>query len=165
MKLHILSVATIALATLGFHVQAGELTVTVKGIKNPEGYIRMALWGDADSFRDEDEAITVRESVATGESAVFVVPSLPAGDYAVLVHHDRDRDRRFDHMAGLFAAEGYGLSNGSAVVTDERFEDAVFPVPASEPTAIEIDLRYCDSEYPEGRPLSKTFSCWLALSP
>lgn len=165
MKLKYFPLFCLGFAALCSQAGAGDLKVTVNGVERPEGYIRMALYGNARDFRDEDDAITLREAVADGASATFVVPSLPAGDYAVMVYHDRDRDHHFDHMMGLFAAEGYGLSNDAAVITGERFEDAAFQVPASGVAEIIITLRYCDSDYASGRPLSKTMSCWVSLSP
>ena len=140
-----------------------DLMVKVQGVNSGEGAIRMALYDNAKKFRKEKKAITVQETKASTEEVTFKIRDLPAGDYAVYVFHDKDGDRNFDHMLGLFPTEGYGLSVNSDLNASESFENSRFTHVATGDSEVSVVMRYCGSN--PDKTVTKTLSCWISLSP
>lgn len=90
---------------------AVSLTVRVVGAESSSGWIAVAIYGSPEAFADRrDPAAAARLEVKDG-GAVWRVPVLGPGQYAVAVFHDADADGELDRSAVGVPTERYGFSN------------------------------------------------------
>jgi uncharacterized protein (DUF2141 family) len=118
----------VALATLAAPARAADLTVTLTGIEHTEGAMMVALWSDADDFRDEDRAVAKAKVPAVVGTVSVTFPDLSPGTYALMAYHDEDGDGSLDRFMGMIPTEGYALSNDPDVTGPPAFEDSAFEV-------------------------------------
>jgi uncharacterized protein (DUF2141 family) len=92
------------------HIKTGTLLVLVKGLKNTEGSLRVALFNSADQFMGDVVYEGTVVSISSGEMLVKF-ENLPFGEYAIAVIHDVDNDGQLDKNVLGIPTEGYGFSN------------------------------------------------------
>ena len=117
------------------------MTVTVSGVRDDKAAVRIVLYADADTFRQEQEARQVLSLPAAPGTVRGVFHDLPPGSYAVLAYHDENGNGKLDMIMGMFPDEGWGLSNDPTVIGPPRFEASAFEV-AEAGTAITVPLHY-----------------------
>jgi len=122
----------------------GEVVVDILGLESSEGRILVALYRDGKGFPDGGaKAFGKRVAKARAGSARFVFSDVPAGAFAVTVHHDEDEDYEMD--TGLFGApsEGYGFSrDASAPFGPPDFAAAKLTLAPSERKRVPIHMKY-----------------------
>lgn len=132
-----------ALAVLGTTcapVSAADLRVVVKGVRNGDGSVLLAVCTAA-TFLTPQCALQA-SAPAKGGAVTLVVHDVPPGRYAVQTYHDENGNRTLDR--GLFGIplEGIGFSNDAPI----RFgppDYAVAEIAVAEPkTETAITLRY-----------------------
>jgi uncharacterized protein (DUF2141 family) len=123
---------------------SGEVVVDILGLENADGLLLVALFRDGKGFPDGGaKAFGKRVAKARPGSARFVFSDVPAGPFAVTVHHDEDKDFKMD--TGLFGAptEGYGFSrDASAPFGPPDFADAKLTLAPSERKRVPIHMKY-----------------------
>lgn len=105
--------------------QAGDLKLTVMGVRSDAGQLMIGLydskvnWKDAldNSARvgllnDKGRLIGVTMRAKTGPQSIGFF-QLPPGDYAVLVFHDENDNGVLDKSRSGRPTEGYGFSNNA----------------------------------------------------
>lgn len=132
---------------LGAHEVGAEnpavstLGVTVSGIKNSKGVIRLVICPPNAGF-PECNARAVRTAnldIARGEAKAHFA-DLAAGSYAIGVFHDANGNGKLDTFLGI-PREGYGFSrNPPFRPRAPRFDEAVMTI--NGPTETSISLRY-----------------------
>lgn len=107
-------------------VAAADLTVTIADVAKAEGEIMLAIYDSENNFR-KTEAIAARKPATKGEM-IFSFPDLTAGDYAVMVFHDRNSNGELDtNLMGMPKEPWGGSLQGKSVFgapgwSDTRFE-------------------------------------------
>ena len=103
--------------TSGADVQGPyTLTVEIEGLRNSTGTIDMLVFDHAQGWPDEiPYCIRKFEVPAVEGNMVLKVPNLPAGEYAVLVLHDENGNRRIDKDWRGVPIEQWGMSNNPRV--------------------------------------------------
>jgi len=93
--------------------QNGDLTVIAKGFKNAQGHAiaRLYLPGNEVTKKGQQEI----SAAINNEQSSFQFPSLPAGDYAIVVFHDANDNGTVDHNFFGLPVEALGFSNGFRV--------------------------------------------------
>ncbi len=118
-----------------------SLEVTITGIKNAKGVIRVALCPPDAGFPDCKTKV-VRSAalpIANGKASVHFA-DLPAGHYAVSVFHDANSNGKLDTFAGI-PKDGYGFSrNPPFRPRAPKFSEAELAVHGAVQTTIK--LRY-----------------------
>jgi uncharacterized protein (DUF2141 family) len=93
--------------------KADGIKVEVTGFRNDKGQLGCSLWRGPAGFPRDDSHI-VKHVWAPIKNAsgqcVFGGP-LPAGDYAVTLFHDENKNGKFDSNFVGYPLEGYGFSN------------------------------------------------------
>ncbi|HET6971316.1 MAG TPA: DUF2141 domain-containing protein [Phenylobacterium sp.] len=120
---------------------AGDLTVTVKGVKNASGSVLGAVYDEA-GFMQQPKAKAVARAKAAPGAVALTFHNLPAGRFAVAVFHDANGDGKLAKNNLGVPTEGYGFSNdaqGSA--GPPRFDQAAFAFDGHA-KAVAIDLDY-----------------------
>ena len=133
-------------------VEAGELRVTVDGIRSPHGTVLIGLYDSAGSFEkavessaeegflidpDRFGAVALRANAALRSAVVF--SNLAPGRYAAIAFHDENGNGKLDTNLMGMPIERYGFSNdakGNRAAPD--FEAAAIAVDADLQTVIHL---------------------------
>lgn len=129
------------LAAGAVRADESRLQVTLQGVRDGQGQLRVSLYRDVDSFRKEDRAFRVLSVPAAPGDARLAFDALPPGRYALMAYHDANGDAKLNLRLGMFPTEGYGLSNNPQVVGPPRFADSAFDVSGPE-TSVNISISY-----------------------
>jgi len=120
-------------------VQGQALTVVVKGIKNDKGNVAAALYRSPDEFMKKTWQSRSADS-SSGELK-FIFETVPAGNYAISVMHDENKNGKVDtNMMGI-PKEGFGFSNDAmGAFGPPEFDKAKFVIPDTQ--QVIITLKY-----------------------
>jgi len=90
-----------------------SLAVTVTGLHSADGQLIACLWKDKQGFPSCNKSRSARRVVVPVSGTVMhlTFPEVPAGSYAVTVHHDENNDGRMQHNFIGMPKEGVGISN------------------------------------------------------
>lgn len=93
------------------------LTVVVEGVNNEDGNIGVLVFQN-DKGWAEDRLAALKDVVVPAHPGTVkvIVPDLPAGDYAVSVAHDVNKNRKLDKNFIGKPKEQWGLSNNPHAV-------------------------------------------------
>ena len=93
--------AAIAL-TLSQAAATADLTIHVTNISKPEGEIAWVLFDSEAGYKADSEPVLSLRRRVDGESMRVTVHDLPAGEYAVKLYHDANRNGELDaNMIGI----------------------------------------------------------------
>lgn len=115
-----------------------ELKVTVKNIEKQVGTVRICLTNKKSDFLKDCFSSLDIPANSTVVTAVF--KNIPAGEYAVAVYHDEDKNGELT-KGGMFGipTEDYGFSNNpNAYFGPPSFEKCTFKVAADKVIVIEL---------------------------
>jgi uncharacterized protein (DUF2141 family) len=114
--------------------QSGCITVHIKGLKNPDGLIGVALYTTKNGFPDKPErafATRIHKPGSTPNEATF--DKIPYGTYAVSVLHDENGNGRMDKSFIGIPKEGFGVSNNPKIRrSPPSYNEALFTLNASQ---------------------------------
>lgn len=120
---------------------AGDITVTVKGVKNANGAVLGAVYDEA-GFMQQPKAKAVARVKAQAGSVVLVFHGVPAGHYAVATFHDANGNGKLDKNNLNVPIEGYGFSNDAqGAGGPPKFGQAAFSFDGAA-KALSVDLDY-----------------------
>jgi uncharacterized protein (DUF2141 family) len=148
--------AALALAVLPLPAAAGELRITVDGIRSPHGTVLIGLYDSAASFQkavessakegcflvdpDRFAAVALRANAALRSAVVF--SNLEPGRYAAVACHDENGNGKLDKSFLGVPTEPYGFSNDAqGILGPPKFEDAAMTLDGGD-TAIVVRLIY-----------------------
>jgi uncharacterized protein (DUF2141 family) len=144
----------LSLLVLGLPAWAGDLTVTVAGIRSASGSIMIGLYDSAEGFgvavkhateagllTDKGRLVGVAMRAASGSQSI-IFTQLPPGRYAVIAFHDENDNGRLDETPWGVPTEGYGFSNDAqGFLSAPSFHAAGLTLDAAD-SAITISLIY-----------------------
>ena len=131
----ILLLVLVAWASLA---QAADITVRVKGAP-ADGLLVFQVYDSPNAFGDFRDP--VRElSLPVEPAAVYQIDDIPAGDVAVLIYVDANRNGVIDKNFIGIPKEPLGISNNYRPKGPPAFERAKITVSENETTAIDIEL-------------------------
>jgi uncharacterized protein (DUF2141 family) len=120
---------------------AAEVAVTVDGIRNDKGEIRLSICSSPQEWPDHAAPGHNQAQPAKRGSVSFKF-DLPPGTYAIDGFHDEIGDGKFKTSLIGLPEEGYLFSNNvRPVLSAPSFESASFTVPPGG-TAISISIHY-----------------------
>ncbi|WP_339812991.1 DUF2141 domain-containing protein [uncultured Imperialibacter sp.] len=116
--------------------------ITVTGLRNDNGEVRLYLFRNSDGFPEELEksAIATTSKITNNKATV----SLPAsfGTYAITFMHDENLDGEMQYSWLGMPSEGFGFSNNPKVrMRAPNFEECSFVVRESG-CSVTIDTKY-----------------------
>ncbi|MFA7097423.1 MAG: DUF2141 domain-containing protein [Gammaproteobacteria bacterium] len=121
--------------------QAAELTVNVGNVGSDAGLVRVALYDDPETFRDESRSIAVKTAPAAPGTVKIRFQDLSPGRYALIAYHDADANGKLNLFLGMIPREGYGLSNNPKISGPPSFDQTAFDLP-DEGAELSILLKY-----------------------
>ena len=136
----------LAAALLPAAARAGDITVTVTGVRNDNGNILACLWIAGWGFPDCESALANVQRIAvkaTAGSVTFTFADVPDGNYAITIGHDQNGDGVLErHRFMGYPLEGAGASNYSEPPRFAPFHHAATFRATGPLTAISIQMHY-----------------------
>ena len=122
---------------------AGDVTVTVTGVRSGDGQVAGALFDSAGTWLEGDRKAAGARMPAARGSVELVFEDVPPGSYGIAVYHDENGNGEFDTSGLGLPIEGLGFSNGGRVSLfgPPAFEAARVTV-GDGPTAFTVEMRY-----------------------
>ena len=134
-----LALAIVASLVVAGPVAAGDLTVTLHGIRAQTGLIKVAVVDSQAGWNGEAAPVQADGAPAQGEEATFSFKDLKPGQYAVMITHDENGNGKLDTNVIGMPLEGYGFSNNPQVMRKPTWDEARFPIIDSN-VAIDVAL-------------------------
>ncbi len=109
----------------------GKITITIEGIKNTKGTIKLALAYNEKKFNSVNlikKAFRVESLKISARPLNFTFDKIPYGTYALSVFHDENDNNDLDRDLFDAPLEGYGYSNNpkkmerAATFKESQFE-------------------------------------------
>jgi uncharacterized protein (DUF2141 family) len=121
--------------------KSGNILLSIAGLNNEKGYIKVGLFNSAQSFEGKTKEIFGGAILKIYSSkAQHIFPHVPYGEYAIKLFHDEDGDGEIDTNFLGVPTESYGFSNNAkALFGPPTFEKAKFTV-SSDTVRVEIDV-------------------------
>ena len=128
-KVLILCISLALITTFGFSQDSKthdekSITVTVSNLRNNNGKVALALH-NGDTFM-KAEAIQSTESTITNDKVTVTFTNVRPGEYAVLVLHDENENRKMNYDANGMPQEAYGTSGLTSRFGPPTYNDAKF---------------------------------------
>ena len=156
--------AVVLLLGLGSTAWAGDLKVTIAGVRSDAGTIMIGLYDTALGFdsaikrsaeagllNDPGRLAGVAMRAAGCHSIVF--PDLRPGRYAVIAFHDENDNGRLDENAWGVPIEGYGFSNDAhGFLAAPSFDAAAVTLGDETVSEIAVSLSYSKTALQAARP-------------
>ena len=143
MKAILTSIAGISLFLTGSNLSASDLTIDMTGFRNDKGNIAIALYKDAKSFKDNNIVNAPYTMLFTANgSKNLTLHNIPAGQYAISILHDENRNGTIDTTSRGFPTEGYAYSNNVGKLYAPSFKDAAFSHTADADTKQTLKILY-----------------------
>ena len=101
-----------------------DLKITVPNAKNDEGTILITLH-TAETFMKTDGIMSAEGKIKEGTSEI-VLENVKPGEYAIIVLHDQNDNKRMDFEANGMPKESYGTSNNIMSFGPPQYSDAKF---------------------------------------
>jgi len=102
-------------ARAGDTAKADGIKVEVTGFRNDKGQLGCSLWAGPAGFpRDDSHIFRHVWAAIKGRRGECAFAGVPAGDYAVTLFHDENKNGKFDKNFIGYPLEGYGFSNNVA---------------------------------------------------
>lgn len=124
----IILIASFILTAITTTYAQSDLTLTITGIRNAKGTVRIAVFNNAKGFPSENEKAFKTFSVKSSSGNITTtIKDLPFGNYAIIAFHDENDNNKFDtNFIGL-PIEGNGTSNSTGKgMSKPKYENAVF---------------------------------------
>ena len=90
--------------------QKGMIDVNVYNIKEPKGYLHIALYNQQKGFPHKEGVLKTYVVAVKSNRCNYTIKNLAKGDYAVVVYHDKNSDGKCNRFLGI-PSESYGFSN------------------------------------------------------
>jgi len=130
----------LAASLVAVPAQASSVFVTVTGVRNASGHVRVAVCTKAEFLKPH--CLYTGNAPAAQGSVLVVVPDVPPGTYAAQAFHDENDNGVIDRNIFGIPTEGLGFSNNAKMFFGPpRFDAAAFAVGGTN-VRITFSLRY-----------------------
>ncbi len=128
------AMATVTLTILaGVTAHAADLTVEIKGLASSNGQVFIALYDKSEGWMKK--GLKNVGTPAAKDGVTYEFKDLPAGEYAISIHHDENGNGKFDTNVSGMPIEPYGFSNDAmGNYGPPTFEQAKFKLDADKKT-------------------------------
>jgi uncharacterized protein (DUF2141 family) len=133
--------ASIVLGMLSFSAHAANLTVTVDGLRNANGTVRLELDGSEAAWNNKAKATAMGDVKAAVGAVTYTFNDVPPGTYGLSVYQDEDNSGKLRYNVIGAPMEGYGFSNNLSLMRAPTFREAQFTV-ADQDTTVLIHLKH-----------------------
>ena len=122
----IITIITLFICSL-MSAQNVNLTVSVSGLKNNTGVVKVGLYNSDETFLKTTYKSVVSE-IKNNEATVTFI-GIPAGEYAISTYHDENNNGKLDRNAMGIPSEDYAASNNAkGFMGPPAYKDAKFVI-------------------------------------
>lgn len=120
-----------------------KIIAQISNVRNNQGVCQVCLYNNATSFSgDGGTPVQCVQSPVTNGTSEAQFENVPAGDYAIMVFHDANQNKKLDQNFLGIPKEGYGASrNKLPFASAPSFNDNKFTVQDKTTTTLRIRLR------------------------
>ena len=138
MKSLFLSIALTLITSLGFSqdVKGQTITITIENAKSDDGKLLVSL-NTKDTFM-KGEGVQSAESEIKDGKAIITFENVLPGEYAIMVLHDANENKRMDFEDNGMPKESFGTSNNPRSFGPPMYEDAKFNIAKED---LELSIR------------------------
>ena len=134
-------IASIVLGVLSFSAHAANLTVTVDGLRNAKGTVRLELDGSEAAWNNKAKPTALGHVQAAVGAVTYTFNDVPPGTYGLSVYQDEDNSGKMRFNPTGFPMEGYGFSTHLHLMRAPTFREAQFTVADQDATVL-IHLKH-----------------------
>ncbi len=136
----LLAILTIGTSSSGAAQNSPAISISVSGIRSVTGQLVVCLWSERRGFPTcrEGDGVPRRTYPVTGTSMRIAFPLPRAGNYAVTVFHDENRNGRLNQNFIGMPTEGVGVSGNPGGMP--RFASSL--VALENDSAVPVQMRY-----------------------
>ena len=113
------------------------ITVTINNAKSDNGTILVTLH-TADTFMKQEGIQSAEGKIKDGKSEI-VLENVQPGEYAIMVLHDANDNRKMDFESSGMPKESYGMSNNVMSYGPPQYSDAKFTMKEED---ISMNIRF-----------------------
>lgn len=118
-----------------------SLVVQIKGLKNTNGKVNIALYNSGSSFNNPDQIYRSCFADISANPLEVSFDSLPSGDYAFAVFHDENNNQNLDQNFLGIPKEGFCFSNNAmGSFGPPNYDKAKFNIPAKSKVTQVVEL-------------------------
>jgi uncharacterized protein (DUF2141 family) len=119
----------IALALASWTASAADVTVTVDQIQSADGKVYVTLWGNAETWLDDQKSLQNIGEPAKVGAVTFTLHDVAPGRYAIATFHDENDNGEMDFNFIGYPEEGYAFSRDvRPFLSAPSFESCAFEV-------------------------------------
>lgn len=146
MRTYLLTIVTL----LGFltaaptTLLAEDVVVTVTGLKNNKGNIRVHIFTGAEQFEEKDAYKKLNFSKAKMQNGKLTLRiSLPAGEYGISLLDDENKNNEMDYNLIRMPKEGFGFSDYyHSSLSKPSYDSFKFQLKKDSTKNVTVKLRY-----------------------
>ena len=121
----------------------GRINVHINNFADDKGSCIVCLYNRADNFSDKGKPYQCNTVTISEKTTKAIFDNIPPGNYAILVIHDANNNRKFDTNFLGIPKEGYGASkNKLPFAAAPKFDENSFILTEGETKECTIKLRY-----------------------
>jgi uncharacterized protein (DUF2141 family) len=136
----LITILFLFLFSSSYKSQCHNLEVTIKNIKNLNGYIQIGLYNNAEEFPKVGKEYKRYYFKVTSKTMKHTIKCINNGRYAVATYHDENSDKKCNRNLIGYPTEDYGFSNNvKVIITAPSFEDALIELNKDKVIEISID--------------------------
>lgn len=139
MKIISFVLVLLSFATASF---SATIDITVNNIKNSNGEIIVVICSGEDEF-SEKKPFSYSWMIPAAKESIKSKRELPPGNYAVIVYHDENSNRKLDKSFTGRPKESYGFSNNKygRFGSKPKFKEALIKLQSKGTATVIIDLK------------------------
>ena len=120
--------------------QKYDIEVTIKNIKNINGYIQIGLYNNSKEFPKVDKEFKRYYFKVNSTQMTYTLKDLSKGKYAIATYHDVNSDAKCNRNMIGYPTEDFGFSNNIKVfLTAPSFNEALIELNDNKKLEIYID--------------------------
>jgi uncharacterized protein (DUF2141 family) len=131
------AIAALALTAFTGAAFAGEVRVTLTGVKAKPGTILATLQTESQFMKPQGTYSTMSPAPAADGSVTIVFPDVAPGAYAFSAMHDENGDYQMQREENGTPKEGWAMSKGASLTAVPTFATVKIDVPAAGMTLTE----------------------------
>lgn len=106
------AVLSLGILSLGASLMAGDVTITIRGLKSGKGQVIVGYWTKGDGFPDKMEKVAAKQAAQiSGNAATVVFRNVAPGVCAFNLIHDENGNGKMDTNFIGIPKEGFGCTN------------------------------------------------------
>lgn len=94
--------------------QSGSIEIIVSGFLSTEGQINIALYNSEGTFNQIEKVYYKNAYTITSKSVIIKLNDIPAGEYALALFHDVNKNLQIDKNFFGIPKEGFAFSNNAS---------------------------------------------------